>query len=119
MVLGDTEVEVVLEGMDQHDFNGAPAVLLSEVILQSSLADAPELYRYNLTATDGYDLLIKRYEDLSLLPSWEEMKHGYLYYDSRYDDLTSGWTKNPWGSAECAYSVKWMNHGVITLYSQE
>ena len=75
----------------------------------------PESFRYDFTATDGYDLYIKRYEDITLLPSWAEMTAGYLYLDPRYDDLTAGWTQHPWGSALSAYQVKWMNGGVITL----
>jgi hypothetical protein len=118
VVLEGAEVEVELLGMQTYDFSGAPAVSLSELIIASGLAADPEIYRYNFTATDGYDLLIKRYEDLSLLPSWEEMKNGFLYFDSRYDDLTCGWEEHPWGSALSAYHVKWMNGGRITLLTQ-
>lgn len=115
VALAEDKVTVALAGMQTHDYNGAPAVLLSDVIIQSGITQEPEKYRYNFTATDGYDLLRKRYNDVSLLPSWEEMKNGYMYYDSRYDDLTCGWTKHPWGSAESAYNVKYMNGGTITL----
>lgn len=115
VALGEDQIKVDLAGMQTHDYNGAPAVLLSDVIIQSSITTEPEKYRYDFTATDGYDLLIKRYNDVSLLPSWEEMKNGFLYRDSRYDDLTCGWTKHPWGSAESAYNVKYMNGGTITL----
>jgi len=115
VVLEETEVDVALEGIQTYDFNGALSVLLSDLIIQSGTTLTPELYRYNFTATDGYDLLIKRYSDVSLLPGWEEMKAGYLYFDTRFDDLTCGWTRHPWGSAESAYNVKWMNQGIITL----
>jgi hypothetical protein len=88
--------------------------LLSDLIIKSGIVADPESYRYDFTATDDYDLFIKRHEDLSLLPSWAEMTSGYLYLDSRYDDLTCGWTEHPWGGALSAYQVKWMNGGTIT-----
>lgn len=114
VVLDETSVDVALEGLDTRDYEGAPAVLLSDLIVKSGLIQDPESYRYNFTATDGYDLFIKRYEDASLLPTWDEMTQGYLYWDSRYDDLTCGWSEHPWGSALSAYQVKWMNGGTIT-----
>lgn len=114
VVFDQTTVEVALLGMDTYDYKGASAVSLSELIINSGIIPDPENYRYNFTATDGYDLFIKRYEDLTLLPGWEEMKSGYLYLDPRFDDLTSGWDQHPWGSALSAYLVKWMNGGAIT-----
>ena len=114
VVLEDTKVEVALEGLDTQDFKGAPAVLLSDLIIKSGIISEPSTYHYDFTATDGYDLFIKRHKDVSLLPSWDEMTTGYLYLDSRYDDLTCGWTEEPWGSALSAYQVKWMNGGTIT-----
>jgi len=119
VVLDETEVEVALEGMQTYDYLGAPAVSLSDLVVKSGLTPNPESFRYDFTATDGYDLFVKRYEDLSLLPSWTEMTNGYLYLDPRYDDLTSGWTQHPWGSALSAYQVKWMNGGTITLLPLE
>ena len=115
IVLDDAQVEVLLEGMQTYDYQGALAVSLSDLVIQSGLTPNPESFRYDFTATDGYDLFIKRYEDISLLPSWQEMLKGYLYWDTRYDDLTAGWTEHPWGSALSAYQVKWMNGGTITL----
>jgi hypothetical protein len=115
VALDDVTVETPLAGLATYDYEGAPSVRLSELIIQSGVTETPESYRYDFTATDGYDLFIKRYEDLSLLPSWTEMTNGYLYLDPRYDDLTCGWTEHPWGSALSAYQVKWMNGGVITL----
>lgn len=115
VVLDTIETDVPLAGLQTYDFEGAPAILLSELIIKSGVTATPESYRYDFTATDGYDLYIKRYEDITLLPSWAEMTAGYLYLDPRYDDLTAGWTQHPWGSALSAYQVKWMNGGVITL----
>ena len=115
VVLDTSEVEVPLAGMQTYDYEGAPAVSLSELIVNSGLAATPESFYYDFTAADGYDLFIKRYSDVTLLPTWDEMKNGYLYLDSRYDDLTAGWTEHPWGSALSAYQVKWMNGGTITL----
>lgn len=115
IALADTVVETPLAGLETRDYLGVPAVLLSDLVIASGLAANPESYRYDFTATDGYDLYIKRYEDLTLLPSWSEMTTGYLYLDSRYDDLTAGWSQHPWGSALSAYQVKWMNGGTITL----
>ena len=119
VVLDEMSVEVPLAGLRTYDYNGAPSVLLSELIIAGGIAAAPEDYRYDFTATDGYNLLKKRGDDLSLLPGWEEMKKGYLYLDSRYDDLTCGWKDHPWGSAVSAYHIKWMNGGTITLLSMD
>jgi len=115
VVLDAAEVQVFLAGMQTYDYQGALAVSLSDLVMNSGLAPSPESYYYDFTATDNYDLLIKRYNDPTLLPTWDEMKAGYLYWDSRYDDLTCGWTEHPWGSALSAYQVKWMNGGTITL----
>ena len=116
--LGDRFVQVELAGMNTYDYEGAPAVLLSELIQRSGLADLPEDFRYDFTATDGYNLFVKRYEDLELLPSWTEMQTGCLYLDPRYDDLTTGWTEHPWGSALSAYQIKWMSGGSILLLKE-
>ncbi len=115
----DMNVEVFLEGMETCDFHGAPAVRLSELIIKSGLTNEPENFRYDFTATDGYNLFIKRHDDLSLLPGWDEMKSGYLYEDARYDDLAAGWTEHPWGSALSAYQIKLMDAGTITLLSPD
>jgi hypothetical protein len=115
VVLADAQVDAPLAGMQTYDYEGARAVSLSELIVNSGLAATPDSYYYDFTATDGYDLPIKRYNDPTLLPTWAEMQGGYLYWDSRYDDLTCGWTEHPWGSALSAYHVKWMNGGTITL----
>jgi len=115
VALGADTVKTALEGLETYDFQGQPAVLLSELIQKSGVTGDFEAYRYDFTATDGYNLYIKRYEDITLLPSWQEMEHGYLYWDTRFNDLTSGWTEQPWGSAVSAYRVKWMNGGLITL----
>ena len=113
--LADDSVEVALNTLPLRDYLGVDAVLLSELVEAGALADDPTAYRYDFTATDGYNLYVKREEDLSLLPSWDEMLGGYLYWDTRFDDLTAGWTEHPWGSAESAYQVKYMNGGTITL----
>lgn len=115
VALDQASVEVPLAGMTTYDYLGAPSVLLSDIVIDSGLAPDPTLYRYDFTATDGYNLLKKRYNEPGQLPGWTEMKGGYLYFDTRYNDLTCGWTVNPWGSALSAYKVKWMNGGVITL----
>lgn len=117
--LDGAQVEVPLEGMQTHDYLGALAVSLSNLVIQSGLTPNPESYRYDFTATDGYNLFIKRYEDISLLPGWREMLKGYLYWDTRYDDLTAGWSEHPWGGALSAYQIKWMNGGLITLLPLE
>jgi hypothetical protein len=113
--LEGASVPVQLAGMETHDYLGAPAISLSAIIIQSGLAGDPESYRYDFTATDGYNLFIKRYEDIALLPGWSEMTAGYLYMDPRYEDLTAGWEEHPWGSALSAYQVKWMDGGTLTL----
>lgn len=115
VAMADVKVEVFLAGMQTYDYQGALAISLSDLIVQSGLTPTPESFRYDFTATDGYNLLKKRYSDPTLLPTWQEMLAGYLYWDSRYDDLTAGWTTHPWGSALSAYQVKWMNGGLITL----
>ncbi len=113
--LDETSVEVPLAGLETRDFMGVRAVLLADVVVASGLTPNPESYWYDFTATDGYNLFQKRYEDKTLLPGWVEMAAGYLYFDARFDDLTTGWTQHPWGGALSAYQVKWMNEGAITL----
>lgn len=116
VILNDSEVQTPLADLQTYDFQGQPAVLLSELIISSGITQTPEDYRFDFTATDGYNLLTKREGDAGLLPGWDEMRAGYLYEDSRYGgDLTSGWTEHPWGSALSAYLVKFMNGGTITL----
>lgn len=113
--LDDLQVTVPLAGMQSYDYLGAKSIKISALVIASGLTQQPDQYRYDFTAIDGYDLYIKRYEDLTLLPSWTEMQQGYLYLDPRYNDLTCGWQEHPWGSALSAYQIKWMNGGTITL----
>lgn len=112
--LGGLQVEKPLAGLDTAPFKGVAGVRLSDLILQSGITAAPEGYRYDFTATDGYNLLRKRSDDKSLLPGWEEMQHGFLYRTD-LGDLQVGWEEHPWGSAVSAYNVKYMNGGTITL----
>ena len=116
VVIDDVNQETPLAGLQTYDFLGVRAILLSELIIASTVSQTPEDYRFDFTATDGYNLLAKRGDDISKLPSWDDMKNGFLFLDSRYDDLTTGWEEPPWGSALSAYQVKFMNGGTITLY---
>jgi hypothetical protein len=111
--LGATEVETPLEGIVTSDFNGSGAVRLSDLIDASQITANPELYRYDFTATDGYNLLIKRGGDLSELPDWENMQNGFLFLEK--GDLETGWEDHPWGGSYSAYQVKLMNGGLIEL----
>ena len=118
--LGHTEIETPLAGIVPSDFLGSGAVRLSDLINASGITATPEAFRYDFTARpppegDGYNLLAKRGGDLSLLPDWENMQHGFLYlYDGW--DLRTGWDEEqPWGSAVLAYNVKYMNGGLIEL----
>ncbi len=112
--LGATEIETPLEGIVTSDFGGVGAVRLSDLIEESEITTNPEVFRYNFTATDGYNLLGKRGGDLAQLPNWENMQHGFLY-SSAPDDLSTGWEEHPWGSAISAYNLKLMNGGLIEL----
>ena len=114
VALGATEIETPLEGIVTSDFRGVAAVRLSDLIAASQITSNPDLFRYAFTATDGYNLLAKRSGDLSLLPDWENMQHGFLYR-TPYEDLETGWEENPWGSAITAYNIKLMNGGLIEL----
>ena len=116
VVIGDVRQKTPLAGLQTYDYLGLRAVSLSELIIASGASLTPEDYRYDFTATDGYNLLVKRSGDLLKLPGWEEMKKGYLYLDSRFDDLTCGWEEHPWSSALSAYQVKFLNGGTITLF---
>lgn len=120
VVLGQTEVETALEGIVTSEFQGAggvrfAGVRLSDLIEASQITPNPELFRYDFTATDGYNLLGKRGNDIEELPDWENMLHGCLYYPSPSDTLTTGWEGSPWGAATSAYNVKYMNGGTIEL----
>jgi len=119
--LGPDRVETPLEGIETVGFRSSAgieiaSVRLSDLIEISEITEAPEPYRYDFTATDGYNLLRKRSGDLLLLPDWEVMHYGYLYR-SELGDLTVGWdeAKQPWGSAVSAYNLKYMDGGLITL----
>ena len=121
LVLGETEVESFLEGIVTTAFPSSsgvdiPGVLLSEFIEGAGMTASPESFRYDFTATDGYNLLIKRYGDPDLLPDWSTMQHGFLYLNE-FESLTVGWDPayQPWGSALSAYNVKYMDGGTITL----
>jgi hypothetical protein len=114
--LGAAEIETPLEGIVTADFGGTGAVRLSDLIEASRITANPELFRYDFTATDGYNLLGKRGGDLALLPNWENMQNGFLY-SSAPNDLSTGWDpeEQPWGSAVSAYNLKYMNGGLIEL----
>jgi hypothetical protein len=118
VVLGGARIETALEGIVTSDFGGFAAVRLSDLIEASQITDNPEPFRYNFIATDDppYNLLVKRYDDLSLLPNWENMQHGFLYRTA-LGDLETGWdpAEQPWGGAVSAYNVKYMNGGTIEL----
>jgi len=118
---GGERVETFLEGIVTSGFHTSAgiviaAVRLSDLIGRSEITASPEQYRYDFTASDGYNLLRKRGGDLELLPDWENMHHGYLY-TSDIGDLTVGWdeAEQPWGSAVSAYNLKYMDGGTIGL----
>jgi len=112
----DPTIETPLQGIVTSDFGGVAAVRLSDLIEASQITANPELFRYDFTATDGYNLLGKRGGDLAQLPNWENMQHGFLYRTNT-GDLETRWDpeEQPWGSAVSAYNVKYMNGGVIEL----
>ncbi len=115
ILLGATEIETPLEGIVTSDFGGSGAVRLSDLIEASQITTSPDLFRYDFTATDGYNLLGNKLGgDLSLLPNWENMQHGFLYRTA-FGDLETGWEEHPWGSAISAYNIKLMNGGLIEL----
>jgi len=119
VVLGAARVDTALEGIETSPFKTSSgltlaAVRLSDLIDKAGVTSAPEQYRYDFTASDGYNLLIKR-GSKDLLPNWEDMHIGYLYLDQ--EDLRVGWdeSEQPWGSAVSAYNVKFMDGGTIEL----
>ena len=69
--LGATEIETPLEGIITSDLDGIGAVRLSDLIEASQITTNPEMFRYDFTATDGYNLLDKRNDDRAQLPNWE------------------------------------------------
>ncbi len=112
VILGTLEIETPLAGIETSEFQGVGAVRLSDLIEESGITATPENYRYDFTAADGYNLLLKRGGDLQELPSWENMQHGFLYL---YQSLETGWEEHPWGSDVSAYNVKYMDGGTIEL----
>jgi len=121
---GGAGIETPLEGILTSDFLGAGAVRLSDLINASGITATPEAFRYDFTATDGYNLLKKRcgdppYDDdpdclaLLPLPNWENMQHGFLHLDQ--GDLVTDWEEHPWGGEYSAYHVQFMNGGLIEL----
>jgi hypothetical protein len=92
------------------------AVRLSDLVEAAGITTEPASFRYDFTASDGYNLLTKRDNDLMKLPDWDTMHYGYLYV-SDIGDLRVGWDedKQPWGGAVSAYNVKYMDGGTIEL----
>ena len=113
--LAGQDETVALAGLTTTSFLDVPAVALAQVVEGAALTDLPERFRFDFTATDGYNLLAKRGEP-ALLPSWEDLQHGYLYRNPD-GDLRVGWdaAHQPWGSAVSAYRLKYMNGGRIDL----
>ena len=113
--LDEEEREVPLAGLPTTELNGAAAVPLTAVVEAAGIVAKPERYRYNFTATDGYDLLVKRGGPEGL-PGWTEMGIGVLYLHPA-GDLRVAWDRSlqPWGSALSAYRIKLMDRGRITL----
>ena len=112
--LGATEIETPLAGIITSDLGGIGAVRLSDLIEASQITTNPQAFRYDFTATDGYNLLDKRNDDRAQLPNWENMQNGFLYSPAP-DDLATTWQDHPWGSAISAYNLKFMNGGLIEL----
>ena len=120
VVLGVEQVETSLQGIVTAGFPTSSglvisSVRLSDLIEKSEVTPAPDPYRYDFTASDGYSLLKKR-GSKDLLPNWENLHDGYLYV-SEVGDLRVGWDEDrqPWGSALSAYNVKAMDGGTIEL----
>ena len=120
VVLAAERVETALNGIPTSGFPTTSgltiaAVRLSDLVEKADITATPEAYRYDFTASDGYNLLVKR-GSKDLLPNWENMHDGYLYV-SDVGDLRVGWdeAKQPWGSAVSAYNVKFMDGGTIEL----
>lgn len=109
---GETS-DVPLAGLPTVALDDAQAVPLQQVVSAAGLLAAPDRWRYNLVAADGYDLLGKR-GTAELLPSWSELAAGVLYRHPQ-GDLRVGWdpARQPWGAAVSAYRVKWMDGGRI------
>ena len=113
----DESVLVELKGLSVRTFKEKDAVLLSEIVEKSALTSEPEIYYYNLIASDNYSLA----RGIILggwgtgLPPWADMQKGYLYQSPSYELLT-GWEGNTIGGRiGQAYNVKWMNRGTIEL----
>lgn len=120
IVLGQTEEETALEGIVTSEFKGPSGVSLagvrlSDLIDASGITGNPEQFRYDFTATDGYNLLEKRGNDIEELPNWENMQHGFFYYPSPTDSLETAWEEHPWGGDYSAYKVRDMDGGTIEL----
>jgi len=120
VVRGAEQRETALQGIVTTGFRTGSGLMiasvrLSDLIEKSQVTAAPDPYRYDFTASDGYNLLKKR-GSKDLLPNWENMHDGYLYV-SEVGDLRVGWDedKQPWGSALSAYNVKSMDGGTIEL----
>ena len=116
LVRAGEQREVLLAGLPTVALEGAAAVGLAQVVEAAALTDHPAGHRFNFTASDGYDLLRKRNDDLTLLPRWAELQIGVLYRHPA-GDLRVTWDRErqPWGSALSAYLVKAMDGGTITL----
>ncbi len=110
---------VALSGLHATTFKGKQAMVLSDIIQESSIVDDPENYYYVFYATDGYSLeTALLHEDFYTgFPPWNDMQRGYVYQtNSELYGLMVGWEDGTIGGrVHHCYDVKWMNGGSIQL----
>jgi hypothetical protein len=117
----DQSVVVPLKGLPVRTFKAKDAVLLSDIVEKSALTSTPEIYFYNLIASDNYSLA----RGIVLggwgtgLPPWADLQQGYLYDSPTYELLT-GWASDTIGGRiGNAYNVKYMNGGTIEIREED
>ncbi len=110
--LGDSSLSVDLAEMDSTSFEGMDAIRLTRIIEQAAL-DLPWDNQYNFIASDGFDVMINKYEGAAgPLPYYGELDYGYLAMSAE-DGLKIFWADE--ANMPGALSVKQMDGGTIQI----
>jgi hypothetical protein len=110
--IDSTDIPVNLADIQKTTFDGTPAIRLTRIIEQATLA-LPWSYHYDFIANDDYSVLVNKYEgDLSKIPVYGELENGFIYDNG--DSLKIGW--DPSMNFASALNVKHMDGGVIELH---
>lgn len=110
--LGDSSLTVDLAEMDSTSFEGMDAIRLTRILEQAAL-ELPWDNQYNFIASDGFDVMINKYEGAAgPLPYYGELDYGYLAMSAE-DGLKIFWADE--ANMPGALNVKQMDGGTIQI----